>query len=603
MPPKSKRKLQLKNARESKRTKLLGTVSSTETAEEAVESENETVDGEESFLSFCESEYCSSEDEDYEETAEKLDEDTAIHLHAVDWVNALEKDDIMSLTLLLHDLLVTRMHLNATDAAKLIGEMVMKSDRTVREWRTMFLANDNEFPDTQQGKYRRSGVLWQNEDLNRKARQYVRENANVKGRPNMTATSFCRWVNLELFPSQVLDPGYPRRISVETARKWLHHLDFHVLDQKKGVYIDGHERDDVVDYRKKFLRKMTAIGFLNKDNAPTSEAASCLPIDLHCPPPEQLKKTIVIFHDESIFNSNEDQSVQWGTHDMVTIKPKGKGSGIMVSDFITEEGYLRLTEEEVIRARAKHGDKFWREARELLEYGESKDGYWTSERFLKQMDEAVKIADIKYPRSEGYRVNWLFDHSSCHNAYSEDALNATHMNAKPGGKQPCMRDTVWKGKVQRMVFSLGIPKGLIQVLKERGCYRKKMKLEDMRKEISTHSDFQNEKTKLEHFLNDRGHACIMLPKFHCEFNPIERCWGQAKKYTRAYTNYTFPRLRQNIPNALDSVTQDMLQNFFRKARQYMFAHLEGLKAGPEMEKQVKKYSKVFKSHRRVGVND
>ena len=182
---------------------------------------------------------------------------------------------------------------------------------------------------------------------------------------------------------------------------------------------------------------------------------------------------------------------------MVTIKPKGKGSGIMVSDFITEEGNLQLTEE-VIRAQAKHGDKFWREARELLEYGESKDGYWTSERFLKQMDEAVKIADIKYPRSEGYRVNWLFDHSSCHNAYSEDALNATHMNAKPGGKQPCMRDTVWKGKVQWMVLSLEVPKGLIQVLRERGCYRKKMKLEDMRKEISTHSDFQNEKTNLEH---------------------------------------------------------------------------------------------------------
>ena len=93
----------------------------------------------------------------------------------------------------------------------------MKSYWTVREWRTMFLANDNEFPNTQQGKYRRSNVLWQNEDLNRKAQQYVRENANVKGRPNMTATSFCRWVNLELFPSQVLDLGYPRRISVETA--------------------------------------------------------------------------------------------------------------------------------------------------------------------------------------------------------------------------------------------------------------------------------------------------------------------------------------------------------------------------------------------------
>ena len=219
------------------------------------------------------------------------------------------------------------------------------------------------------------------------------------------------------------------------------------------------------------------------------------------------------------------------------------------------------------------------------------------------MEHAVKIADVKYPRGDGYRVTWLFDHSSCHNAYAEDALNAAHMNAKPGGKQSCLRDTIWNGRVQKMAFNIGIPKGLIQVLKERGRYDKKMKLEDMRNEISKHSDFQAEKTKLEHFLNDRGHACIMLPKFHCEFNPIERCWGQAKRYTRAYTNYTLPRLRKNVPNALDSVTVENINNYFRKTRQYMFAYLEGHVAGPELEKVVKRYKKIFKSHRKVGVSD
>ena len=47
----------------------------------------------------------------------------------------------------------------------------------------------------------------------------------------------------------------------------------------------------------------------------------------------------------------------------------------------------------------------------------------------------------------------------------------------------------------------------------------------------------------------------------------------------------------------------MIANFFRKAREYMFAHLEGLKAGLQLENQVKKYSKIYRSHRRVGVND
>ena len=47
------------------------------------------------------------------------------------------------------------------------------------------------------------------------------------------------------------------------------------------------------------------------------------------------------------------------------------------------------------------------------------------------MEHAVKIADVKYPWNDGYRVTWLFDQSICHNAYTDNALNAAHMNAKP----------------------------------------------------------------------------------------------------------------------------------------------------------------------------
>ena len=42
-----------------------------------------------------------------------------------------------------------------------------------------------------------------------------------------------------------------------------------------------------------------------------------------------------------------------------------------------------------------------------------------------------------------------------------------------------------------------------------------MKLDDMRKELASHPDFQDEKTKIEHKLNRRGHVCVLLPEFHC----------------------------------------------------------------------------------------
>ena len=45
------------------------------------------------------------------------------------------------------------------------------------------------------GKYQRDGILWQNEHLNKVTTKYVRENTAVKGRPNLTAGSFCQWAN------------------------------------------------------------------------------------------------------------------------------------------------------------------------------------------------------------------------------------------------------------------------------------------------------------------------------------------------------------------------------------------------------------------------
>ena len=87
-------------------------------------------------------------------------------------------------------------------------------------------------------------IVTADEALSEKARSYVRENACVKGSPNMTVRSFCEWVNSTLLPNATLEPGFPRKICLDTARTWLHFFGLSVKKSSKGLYFDGHERSD-----------------------------------------------------------------------------------------------------------------------------------------------------------------------------------------------------------------------------------------------------------------------------------------------------------------------------------------------------------------------
>lgn len=78
-----------------------------------------------------------------------------------------------------------------------------------------FINNKGEVPEFVRGKYERMQTISNNEDLTEEARLYVRENSLKKGAPNMTTRSFCSWVNDELLPNATLEPGVPRKISVE----------------------------------------------------------------------------------------------------------------------------------------------------------------------------------------------------------------------------------------------------------------------------------------------------------------------------------------------------------------------------------------------------
>ena len=118
----------------------------------------------------------------------------------------------------------------------------------------------------------------------------------------------------------------------------------------------------------------------------------------------------------------------------------------------------------------------------FLEIGMSREGYWTRDKFVAQMRKADTIAKVKYPKSAGWRHVWIFDHSSCHTAIADDALDVNHMNVR---KQRIMRDTDYQGRVQKMytlVRGENVAKGMKAVLEEWGISIVGKNAEWMRKE-------------------------------------------------------------------------------------------------------------------------
>ena len=117
----------------------------------------------------------------------------------------------------------------------------------------------------------------------------------------MTARSFCQWVNEELWPNESLELGFPRRVSIETSRKWLHELGFHVLDQKKiNTFADMKEMMWLSIGRNSFV-KWSLLDLLTKTMLQQSKLLSVFQVILNVILLLLLDKIVIIFHDESIF--------------------------------------------------------------------------------------------------------------------------------------------------------------------------------------------------------------------------------------------------------------------------------------------------------------
>jgi hypothetical protein len=50
--------------------------------------------------------------------------------------------------------------------------------------------------------------------------------------------------------------------------------------------------------------------------------------------------------------------------------------------------------------------------------------------------------------------------------------------------------------------------------------------------LANQPDFLEQKCSIAEIIEDAGHLCLFLPKYHCELNIIEFFWGATKRYTR-----------------------------------------------------------------------
>lgn len=164
------------------------------------------------------------------------------------WKKTLDPEDLKSLALFLLNIFTTNLEMTHARAAAHTAKIIGKTDRTIRQWRADLIAH-GEVRESQKGKYTRPKVLWANKELNDKARAFVEANTAfvVQGKQStMKIKDFCEWVNETLLPNQAVAslysfvPGYgyapapptttqttlPRKISMETARKWLRELGF-----------------------------------------------------------------------------------------------------------------------------------------------------------------------------------------------------------------------------------------------------------------------------------------------------------------------------------------------------------------------------------------
>ena len=85
------------------------------------------------------------------------------------------------------------------------------------------------------------------EDVLARVRLYLRQN-----KLKIDPAEFIEHVNHQILPNA----GRTKVISGKTAIRWMQRLGLQYSEARKGMFVDGHERPDVLEYRTIFFKRM-----------------------------------------------------------------------------------------------------------------------------------------------------------------------------------------------------------------------------------------------------------------------------------------------------------------------------------------------------------
>lgn len=121
---------------------------------------------------------------------------------------------------------------------------------------------------------------------------------------SITSRLFQHTLNTAILPD--LSITLKRPLCERTARRWLLKLGWRLTRLRKGVYMDGHEREDVVKYRQEvFLPAMAVFEerMTKFEGAELTRVAPTLK--------DGEKEIIPLFHDESCLSVNDYKATAW----------------------------------------------------------------------------------------------------------------------------------------------------------------------------------------------------------------------------------------------------------------------------------------------------
>ena len=93
----------------------------------------------------------------------------------------------------------------------------------------------------------------------------------------------------------------------------------------------------------------------------------------------------------------------------------------------------------------------------------------------------------------------------------------------------------------------------------------------------------------------------MLPKFHCELNPMERRWGRSKWYTRRHCNSSLKTLRKVVLVALSrsNIPSSLSAKYERVSIAYIGAYMRPECDDPFTASVMINAAKKFRTHRGI----